>query len=118
MKAVLLLICLSVATIHPAQAQQPKKVPRLGYVSIGSEQSELRIEAFKQGLRGLGYSEGENILVEYRYFHGDRARIPSVVSELIELKVDVIITGTPPVMRALKHNKNSSYCDGDNSRSC
>jgi putative ABC transport system substrate-binding protein len=102
MKAVLLLILSVLAYLDIGAAQQPQRVPRLAFVSIGSEQSELRIEAFRQGLRDLGYNEGKNILVEYRYLHGDRARIPSVVSELIELKVDVIISGTPPVMRALK----------------
>ena len=86
-----------------AAAQQPKRVPLLGYVSIGDPKNPgSRIEAFRQSLHDLGYTEGKNILVEYRYLHGDRARIPSVVSELIQLKVDVIISGTPPVMRALK----------------
>jgi putative tryptophan/tyrosine transport system substrate-binding protein len=102
MKAVLPLVLLVLAHLNAGAAQQPHRVPRLAFVSIGSEQSEVRIEAFRQGLQDLGYTEGKNLLVEYRYLHGDRARIPTVVSELIELKVDVIISGTPPVMRALK----------------
>ena len=86
-----------------AAAQQPQRVPLIGYVSIGDPKNPgSRIEAFRQSLHDLGYNEGKNILVEYRYLHGDRGRIPTVVTELIQQKVDVIISGTPPVMRALK----------------
>ena len=102
MKTVLLLIVFVLACSHFSAAQQPHRIQRLGIVSIGSEQSEMGTNALKQEPRDLGYTEGKNILVEYRYLHGDRARIPSIVAELIELKCDVIISGTPPVIRALK----------------
>ena len=59
-------------------------------------------KAFRQGLRDLGYVEGENILVEYRYLEGKRDRIPSVVAELVRLKVDVLFASTPPAIRAAK----------------
>jgi putative tryptophan/tyrosine transport system substrate-binding protein len=64
--------------------------------------SAIGVRHFGQGLRDLGYVEGKNIHLEYRFIQGDRARIPSIVSELLQLNVNVIITGTPPVMRALK----------------
>jgi putative tryptophan/tyrosine transport system substrate-binding protein len=71
----------------PAQAQQPKKIPRLGYLVTAGDPGNLGSpdKAFRQGLRDLGYVEGENILVEYRYLEGKRDRIPSVVAELVRL---------------------------------
>ena len=61
--------------------QQPKKVPRIGFTS---NNPGALVEAFRQGLRDLGYVEGKNILVEYRYIEGDRDRIPSLVAELLQ----------------------------------
>jgi putative tryptophan/tyrosine transport system substrate-binding protein len=58
------------ALCFPAQAQQPKKVPRIGYLSAGPPSNSPNREAFRQGLRELGYIEGKNILVEYRYMEG------------------------------------------------
>ena len=87
-----------------AEAQQPKKVPRLGYLVTAGDPGNLGSpdKAFRQGLRDLGYVEGENILVEYRYLEGKRDRIPSVVAELVRLKVDVLFASTPPAIRAAK----------------
>ena len=62
----------------------------------------LRSRAFRQGLRDLGYIEGKNILVEYRYIEGKRDRIPGLVAELVQLKVDVLVSGTLPAIRAAK----------------
>jgi putative ABC transport system substrate-binding protein len=78
-----------------AQAQQPAKVPRIGYIAATS----ARIEAFRQGLRELGYVEEKNILIEYRSPEGDW-RAP--VTELVRLKVDVIVTGGSNGTRAAK----------------
>ena len=62
----------------------------------------LTVEAFRRGLRDLGYVEGKNILVEYRYIEGDRDRIPSLVAELLQLNVDILVATSPPTIRAAK----------------
>jgi putative tryptophan/tyrosine transport system substrate-binding protein len=87
-----------------AQAQQPKKVPRIGYVSTsgGPGTPDPRFEAFRQRLRDLGYIEGKNILVEYRYAEGKQDPIPSLVAELVELNVDVLVSPALPAIRAAK----------------
>ncbi len=78
-----------------AEAQQPKKVPRIGYMSGegggGPSTPSPNLEAFRQGLRDLAYIEGKNILVEYRHAEGKVDRIPSLVAELVQLKVDVLV---------------------------
>jgi putative tryptophan/tyrosine transport system substrate-binding protein len=76
-----------------AQAQQPAKVPRIGWVTGGSLSPQAaRHEAFRQGLRDLGYIEGKNIVIEWRSYEGKRDRVPALVAELVRLKVDVIVT--------------------------
>src|SRR5262250_2650708 len=92
---VYLLPALILATIHLAEAQQPAKVPRIGYLvaSSPSLNPSLR-EAFRQGLRDLGYFEGKNILIEYRYADGKPERLPELADELVGLKVDLIVVGT------------------------
>ena len=87
-----------------AQAQQAKKVPRIGFVSGAGDPSNPgpAVEAFGQGLRDRGYIEGKNILVEYRYAEGRHDRVPSLVSELVQLKVDVLVLLTLPSVRAAK----------------
>ena len=86
----------------PAEAQQPKKLPRIGFVSGigGLNTPALQVEAFRQGLRDLGYIEGKNILVEYRYGEGKVDRVPGFVAELVQLKVDVLVSSVPPAIRA------------------
>jgi hypothetical protein len=68
-----------------AEAQQAKKIPRIGYLSGAGDPSNLgpNVEAFRRGLQELGYIEGKNILVEYRYIAGKRDRVPSLVAELV-----------------------------------
>ena len=86
-----------------AQAQQPTKVPRIGYLSSDSPSTiAVRIEAFRQGLRELGYVEGKNIVIEWRFAEGKADRIPSLAAELVVLKVDVIVTSGPAATRAAK----------------
>ena len=92
----ILLVVMLLAVAVIAGAQQPTKVPRIGYVSgtgDGTNQGQY-IEAFRQGLRDLGYVEGKNIVIEYRGAEGKSERIPSLVAELVELKVDVLIAPT------------------------
>ena len=92
------------ALCFSAEAQQPKKIPRIGSLSaIGDPKSPgPNIEAFRQGLRDLGYFEGKNILVEYRYAEGNQDRIPGLVAELVQLKVEVLVVGAQASIRAAK----------------
>ena len=77
---------------HLAEAQQPKKVPRIGYFSNVNPASEsARSEAIRLALRELGYIEGQNIAIEYRYAEGKRDRLPELAGELVRLKVDIIV---------------------------
>jgi putative tryptophan/tyrosine transport system substrate-binding protein len=69
---VVFLVGLAFGLVHVSEAQQSKKVPRIGYVSSGDPSTEPRLEAFRRGLRDLGYIEGKNIQVEYRYIEGSR----------------------------------------------
>jgi putative ABC transport system substrate-binding protein len=86
-----------------ATAQQPTKIPGIGYLSPTSPSvSPTRIEAFRQGLRELGYVEGKNIVIEYRYAEGKFDRLPALAAELVRLKVDLIVTTGPTVTRAAK----------------
>jgi putative tryptophan/tyrosine transport system substrate-binding protein len=90
-------------TVSLAQAQQPKKVPRIGNLYAGDPSTQsARIEAFRQGLRDLGYIEGKNIVIERRYAEGKYDRLPALVAELVRLKVDIIVTGGGPATRAAK----------------
>jgi putative ABC transport system substrate-binding protein len=86
--ALLFALCVS------AQAQQPKKVPRIGFLAATSPTSgsPARSEAFREGLRELGYVEGKNIVIEYRYAEGKLDRLPALAAELVRLKVEVIVT--------------------------
>jgi len=87
-----------------ADAQQTKKISRIGYLSagIGSLSSYAPREPFRQGLRELGYVEGKNIIIEYRNAGGKFDRLPALAAELVSLKVDLIVTGGPPSARAAK----------------
>ena len=90
------LCALLFAHCFSVEAQQPKKVPRIGFLSAFSSSSDReRIEAFRQGLRELGYMEGQNVFVEYRYAGGkaDESPPPQLAAELVSLKVDLIVAG-------------------------
>jgi putative ABC transport system substrate-binding protein len=86
-----------------ADAQQPKKVPRIGYLA-GSDpaRDSTRSEAIRLALRELGYVEGQNIAIEYRYAEGKRDRFPELAAELVHLKVDIIVgpSGSAPIRAA------------------
>jgi putative ABC transport system substrate-binding protein len=92
---------LAVAVI--AEAQQPTKVPRIGFLSAVSPSTiSARVEAFRQGLRELGYVEGKNIFIEWRFAEGKFDRLPSLAAELVRLKVDVIVAEAPTSTRSAK----------------
>jgi len=86
-----------------AQAQQPKKVSRIGFLSATSPSAiAARTEALRQGLRELGYVEEKNIVIEYRYAEGNLDHLSELAAEMVRLKVDVIVSAGPPVTRAAK----------------
>ena len=87
-----------------AQAQQPKKVPRIGYLLDGSSSSAAdRVDTFRDGLRDLGYVEGKNIVIDYRYAEGRFDRFPELAAELVRLKVYVIVAVSTVAARAAKN---------------
>src|SRR5262245_26447492 len=89
---VLSVIALVLVTV--GSAQQPAKIPRIGYFDGGFASTNAeRVEAFRQGLRDLGYVEGKNILVEYLHSERNLDRLPKMVAELLRLQVDVIVAG-------------------------
>jgi putative tryptophan/tyrosine transport system substrate-binding protein len=88
-------------SVHFVEAQQAKKVPRIGLLVHSSSDSPRR-DAFLQGLRDLGYVEGKNITIEYRYTEGQLDRLPDLAAELVRLNVDVIVTAAISSVRAAK----------------
>jgi putative ABC transport system substrate-binding protein len=86
-----------------AHAQQPKKIPRIGVLAGGSAPSvAARVEAFRRGLRDLGYVEGKNIIIDYRYADGKSDRLPALAAELLRLKADILVTTGSFSTRAAK----------------
>jgi len=99
----ILLIIATIGVGALAQAQQPAKVPRIGFLAATEAANvTARTEAFRQGLRELGYVEGKSIVVDYRYAQGNADRERALASELVRLKVDVIVTTGPTVTRNAK----------------
>jgi putative tryptophan/tyrosine transport system substrate-binding protein len=103
-------ICLALcamlfALCASADAQEPKKVPLLGYLAAGDSATEsARAEAIRLALRKLGYIDGQNIVIEYRYAEGKQDRWPALAAELVRLKVDIIVvTGGTGQTRAAKN---------------
>jgi len=100
---VLTLYAMLSALCSSAQAQQPTKIPRIGFLSASSPAAlSSRIEAFRQGLRELGYVEGKNIVIEWRSAEGKLDRLAALAAELVRLNVDVIVTGGPAPTCAAK----------------
>src|SRR6184192_4282523 len=77
-----------------AEAQQATRIARIGYLSPNLTASPHLLEAFRQGLRELGYVEGHNVVIEYRSAEGKLERFPTLAAELVARKVDVIVSGT------------------------
>jgi putative ABC transport system substrate-binding protein len=95
--AMLLALCFS------AEAQQQAKIPRIGFLTNNSSSGlSAADEAFRQGLRSLGYVEGKSLVTEYRYGEGKVGRLAEMAAELVRLKVDVIVTGGPTSTRTAK----------------
>src|SRR6516162_1856231 len=95
--SLLLALCAS------ARAQQPAKIPRIGLLSAASPSSvSARVEAFRQGLRELGYVEGKKIFIEYRYSEGNLEQLKELATELVRLKLDLIVTAGPTATRLAK----------------
>jgi putative tryptophan/tyrosine transport system substrate-binding protein len=87
----------------PAEAQQAEKVRRIGFLGAAFPSSNpARHEALRQGLRALGWMEGKNIIIEYRFAEGNLDRLPKLALELVRLPVELIVTGGPAPMRAVK----------------
>jgi putative tryptophan/tyrosine transport system substrate-binding protein len=102
MRFLLITVLMLVAAV-PAEAQQTKKVPRIGYIgAVGPEARNPNFEAFRRGLRDLGYIDGNNIVVEHRAAEGRMERIPSLVAELVQLKVDVLVSPISVAIRTAK----------------
>ena len=92
------------ALCHPAEAQQPAKLPRIGVlISARPSIASPRIEAFQRGLRDLGYVEGKNITLEYRYAEGKVESVSDLAADLVRLKVDIIVTDTSNATQAAKN---------------
>jgi putative ABC transport system substrate-binding protein len=97
-----------VALCFFALAQQPKKIPRIGFLNaLFPTTNPARIEAFRQGLRDVGYVEGKNIIIDYRYAERKVDRLPALAAELVHLKVDVIVTSASQETRAAKEATNT-----------
>jgi putative ABC transport system substrate-binding protein len=101
-----LLATILLTTALPAQGQQARTIPRIGFVSGRSSPTranpDSNSEAFRQGLRDYGYVVGKNIVVDYRYLEGKDDRIPSLLAELVLLKADVLVSPALQVIRAAK----------------
>jgi ABC-type uncharacterized transport system substrate-binding protein len=93
--AMLFALCFS------AQAQETKKIPRIGFLT-NTKVENPSIESFRRGLQALGYTEGKDIHVEYRYYETKRELIPPLAAELVQMNVDVLIVGAPPAIRAAR----------------
>jgi putative ABC transport system substrate-binding protein len=111
MKAKILVYALPafiLATVNLAEAQQARKVSSIGFLSSGSASGiTANLDGFRQGLRELGYIEGKNIIIEYRWADGKLDRLPELAAELVGLGVDVIVTGGTPSVLAAKKATNT-----------
>jgi ABC-type uncharacterized transport system substrate-binding protein len=108
MKTIFLTLCAMLFALCAfADAQQPTKIARIGYLSGGFPSAGApRTEAFKEGLRELGYVEGKNVLIEYRHAEGKLDRLPELAAELVRLKVDIIVAAGAD--RTIQSAKNAT----------
>ena len=117
---VLTLCAMLFALSLEAETQQQNKAPRIGFLIGGSPSAvAARTEAFRQGLRELGYVEGKNIVIEFRYAEGKLDRVPALAAELVRFKVDIIVTTgahTNPCRQG--SDEYNSDCHGAGQRSC
>src|SRR6266545_1277622 len=116
----ILFVVVLLAVAVMAEAQQPKKVHRIGYLSgIDPARESARSEAIRLALRELGYIEGQNIAIEYRYAEGNSDRFPELATDLVRLRIDIIVVaGWNRIIPAAKNATNSHRYDGHWARSC
>jgi len=100
-----LIIAILLAFFHRAEAQEPKKIPRIGFLTgIDQPTGHQRYQEFRRVLRGLGYVEGQNLAIEYRNSEGNLDRFPELAAELVRLKVDIIVVAAGlPVIQATQN---------------
>jgi putative ABC transport system substrate-binding protein len=96
----LLVILMAVAA---ADGQQPAKIPRIGILTLGVASSTPSFEGFRQGLREYGYVDGQSIALEFRFAQGQAERLPAMAAELVQMKVDVIVTESVVAASAAAH---------------
>jgi putative tryptophan/tyrosine transport system substrate-binding protein len=103
------LILSLLAAPFAARAQAPAKVARIGWLASGSPPSEVNRQQspFLQGLRELGWVEGQNLLIEYRWAKGNHERLPALAAELVQLRVDILVAGDSRVIAAARHATNT-----------
>src|SRR5262249_16687201 len=102
---VVLLVGLALASVHLAEAQQANKIAQIGILDSGTSsdrRNTLGRAAFREGLRDLGYVEGKNINIEYRYDEGKSERLPQLAEQLVRLKVDIIVVNNSTAALAAK----------------
>ena len=95
------------AAVHAAWAQSSHRVPVVGFLMLSAPPNDNPAQGLRKGLRELGYVEGENIRIEYRYAHGKHEQLPSLARELADLKVDVIVTGAEPIARVIQRTAST-----------
>jgi putative tryptophan/tyrosine transport system substrate-binding protein len=108
-KVIFLALCAMLfALCFSAEAQQAKKVPRIGHLGgVSLSANTARHEAFRQGLRDLHYVEGKNIVIDWRSADGKLERLPPLAAEMVRLKFDVIVTSGSTATRAVKEATNT-----------
>jgi putative tryptophan/tyrosine transport system substrate-binding protein len=105
-KILWLLAILFLAHVQLGTAQQPAKIPRIGFLFFGSRH-QPHLQSFHQGLRDLGYVDGKNISIEYRYAERSSDRLVMLAAELVALNLDLIVTTTPAATRAVQANSRT-----------
>ena len=102
MRLLSVLVTVFLVTVGVAQAQQSTKFPRIGFLSGGGDTNNPNMESFRKGLRDLGYTEGKNIFVEDRYIERNVIEFSGLVTELLQLKVDILVIEPLVAIRAAK----------------
>ena len=102
-----------------AEAQQPAKIHRIGFLDASTASgSAALVEAFLYEMRKLGWIEGKNFTTEYRFAEQRRERVPELATDLVRLKVDlIVVTGGPQALAAKKSNYDDPHRDGERWRS-
>ena len=101
-----LMAALLLASSHLVEAQQPKKIYRVGLLTLGFF-APGQIEAFRSGMRDLGYVEGRDLVTEIRFADGDPSRLSTLVAELLRLKVDLIVSNSTEVIQIVRETSKS-----------